>query len=154
MKSQLTYSPTSYSFSLVDLQPCGSLSRLRYSDSNPRGQSRACFGNKVYPNTAHTHHLHIVCGCFHAPMAETIWSAKPATFTIWPFIQRFPHPDNMFFSLATLWPPANPDAPVRICSFLRPERLGGAGCLSPLSVPLVMAEVTPSIIKLQCFPSC
>lgn len=97
------------SFQKIDRQPCGNASRLRYSDSNPRGQSRACFGIKVYPNTAHTHHLHIVCGRFHAPVAETMlqWQ-KAAMFTIWPFIQRFPHPDNTFFSLATPWPPANP----------------------------------------------
>lgn len=33
--------------------------------------------------------------------------------------------------------------PVWPCHFLRPELLGGAGCLSLLSILLVMAEVTP-----------
>ena len=32
-------------------QLCRNSSRLRYSDPNPRGQSRACFGNKFYVNT-------------------------------------------------------------------------------------------------------
>lgn len=44
------------------------------------------------------------------------------------------------------------DGPVWFCHFLKPELLGGAGCLSPLSILLVMAEVTPETIKSQWSP--
>ena len=120
-------------------QLCGNSSRLRYSDPNPRGQSRACFGNKFYVNTGTPIMGTLFVAAFHTPKAETMWPAKPAIFTLWPFAQRLPRPDNRFFSLVTPWPLAGMAQPGSAGSF----HLNSWLLLAASPQSLIVVEVAP-----------
>lgn len=58
--------------------PCPCSDRLTLTHTGKAGP----VGNKSYSEHSHTHQSHIVCGCFHAPMAETTWPAKPEKLTV------------------------------------------------------------------------
>ena len=48
--------------------------------------------NEVFYNTPMLIHLSIVYSCFHITTAETVWSAKPKIFSIWPFTEKVCQP--------------------------------------------------------------
>lgn len=122
MKSQLAYSPVSLLF-VGGRQLCGNSSRLRYSDLNPRGQSRACFGNKFYVIIGTPIVGTLFVAAFHTPEAGTVWQAQAVLFTLWASAQRLPHPDNRFFSRLHRGPWSGWPSP------LPSELLAAAGCL-------------------------
>lgn len=68
-------------------QLCGNSSRLRYSDLNPRGQSRACFGNKFYVIIG-TPIGHTVCGCFSHSRGRNRVAGTSQGCLLWASAQR------------------------------------------------------------------
>ena len=115
-------------------QLCGNSSRLRYSDPNPRGQSKACFGNNFHVITGTPIVGTLFVAAFHAPEVGTTWQAQAALFTLWPFAQRPPRPDNRFFSLAVPW------------------RLVGTPSLLPSELLVLPAAFSESLVVAEVAP--
>lgn len=102
MKSQPANSPLSYFFSLVvanfvEICPGSDIVTLTHAGkAGPVLEITYMITGTPIVGT-------LFVAAFHAPEAGTMWQAQAALFTLWPFAQRPPHPDNRFFSLAVPW---------------------------------------------------